>query len=564
MKYKNIYNVLDKESKRNAKYQIFYNLLVAISDILSLAALIPVIDVLTDIDKAKLKYSFITDLLSNFSINASIDFNIAILLYLIAATFKLFISYFVTTKQSIFVASVGQRLTNKLYNSYITRGFEAFKLQQSSEIVRNITSEIHQYINGALHPLVIFVSEFFVLLSITIVVVYIDFTGFLIVSANLILLLFLFNRLTSKRLKTYGSERQELDGVKLQIIIESAKMIKMIKIYDLYKFFYEKLKGVTENSKLILSKQMIISQISRPLIEYITVISIVMLGFFSIQRGMEYSEIIVIFTVFSASAFRALPSVAKIIWARQQISYSSSSIDLLYKELDEAIVPNKLVPPSIKKFSNLSKIEFKNVSYSIGNTKIIENINLILELDKNYGIVGASGSGKSTFLELALGLLNPTEGSIFYYDDQNFLVSPECIHFGYVPQTAEILNESIFNNICLGHFFTESKVRETLNECQLKDFIDDLHFQVGENGGNLSGGQRQRLSIARAVVRCPDLLVFDEFTSALDEISEGNVVENLEAIKIPKLIVAHRVKSLKYCAQIIYFDNGKVSKIEKR
>ena len=249
--------------------------------------------------------------------------------------------------------------------------------------------------------------------------------------------------------------------------------------------------------------------------------------------SLKEKDIIIAFLALAgASAFRLIPSANRILVAYQYLGFAKKSLSLINQELKNNSLNNINKKRQID-FQN--KIEFKNVSfkYKDRDSYVLKDVNLKINKSDKFLIYGETGSGKSTFIELLLGLLKPTTGSIEVdNNDVNLNFKEWCKHIGYIPQKVTLIDGSILSNIAFG--IEENKidfnlVKEAVSLSEISSLIERLpngiNTNVGEFGSNLSGGQIQRLGIARAIYRNPDMLILDEATNALDEEMEQKVFQ---------------------------------------
>lgn len=269
--------------------------------------------------------------------------------------------------------------------------------------------------------------------------------------------------------------------------------------------------------------------------------------------------------------FRLMPGLNRII---SQLNSFKSTIPNINRVFDEIRLTNKqhiyLEQP---KFTFNKTISLENISFAYNNVKkeALKNINFVIERGERIGIIGETGSGKSTLVDVILGLLRPVQGKILI-DDQ---FPPHCRqwhqHIGYVPQTLYLTDDTIEANIALGEKSEEIdryRLQKAIEDAQLSPFIlslpQGLLTEVGERGIRLSGGERQRISIARALYRSPDVLIFDEATSALDNATEERVMETINKVSENRtvIMIAHRLTTLKDCDRIIVMQNGTIKEIK--
>jgi ABC-type multidrug transport system fused ATPase/permease subunit len=269
-------------------------------------------------------------------------------------------------------------------------------------------------------------------------------------------------------------------------------------------------------------------------------------------------------TVFLAATFRIIPSANKILTQAQVIKVSNASIDLVYQELSTSDVSyfNDFTFEGHQNTILFKSLELKNISfkYNLNEDLILNNLNFKIIKGESIGIKGESGAGKSTFIDIVLGLLIPHEGSIILNGEKDQSKINGKMNVGYVPQNIFLLDESIEKNIALGiqeEEIDSSKILLAIKSAQLDTFVNSLpnglKTVIGERGVRLSGGQRQRIGIARALYNDPEIIILDEATSSLDNETEASFMKTIYSLKGEKtlLIVAHRLSTLNNCDKIL-------------
>ena len=314
-----------------------------------------------------------------------------------------------------------------------------------------------------------------------------------------------------------------------------------------------------------------ITQLPRLILELIGVTVFLILIIFLLNRGKEISEIFVIIGVFFFASTRLLPSISKIAQSVQSIKFNSAVVDLIFKELKDSNINNRTQKSTTVDIA-FEDIIFKNVNFSYPSTskKILNDINIEIKKGDKIGIIGKTGSGKSTFLNLFTGLLEPQNGMIKV---NNFEMKKDLSSWhkiiGYVPQSVSIVDESILFNIALEdnlEYVDLKRIEDVLKIVDLYDYIYSLPKNImelaGENGKNFSGGQCQRLGIARALYKNSKVIVLDEATSALDEKTETKILEKLFNHSDYTIVtISHRQNSIKNCSKIYELIYGSLSKI---
>ena len=302
--------------------------------------------------------------------------------------------------------------------------------------------------------------------------------------------------------------------------------------------------------------------ITRHILELITISTFVFLSLIGIYNEQEFSDLIILLGIFAAAAFRIMPSLNRIITSYNSIKAVRPVIDSIYKDinLDElvSIKKNKIYDIS----QNIQSIEINNLNFKFPTSKnpIIKDLNLKIKKGEYIGIFGKSGTGKTTFVDLFSGLLTLDSGSI-KFDDKDISIHKALWrkNISYVPQSIYLNDESIKENIAFGKKLEEidsAKIIQSLEDARLLEFVNSLDrgvdTLVGENGINLSGGQIQRLGIARALYRNAQVLIFDESTNSLDLQTENEFMDTVNKIKGDRtiLFISHKISILQKCDKV--------------
>ena len=546
----------------NKKQKIFFILIILTSvigaalEMLSIGLIVPIVSSLNNnfINNNYLNYAF-----SFFSISEDKIILILLLiltLIFIAKTIFFTLFSFINTK---FSADLNTDISSRIFNNYIYQNYSFFLKRGSSSLIQNINIEISNFINIFFASLSVFLNEVITLLGISIILIYISPLSFFLFIFIIFFFSIFFVYSVSKLLKKLGHKRQLYQLTALRQLQEGIRNIKDLKIYNLENKFYKYFSSQVRLYSNIERYVNFLSAIPRYYIELIGVFFFVIVINVFLLLNYSNEKIIIILSVFSLSALKILPSVNRIINSIIKLKYSHVSLEAIYKDINLTTPNSKNAPYKKKLVIFNKKLILRKVSYFYENRNrfILKNVNIKISLGKIIGIVGDSGSGKTTLIDLILGVIKPNTGKILCntIDLKNNLRSWQS-QIGYVQQNSYLLPDVKRVNYCL-------------NLVGLKNFIENLPKKIDTNvnelGRNFSGGQKQRICIARALYLKPEILILDEATNSLDEVSEVNVIKNIRLLsrenKKTVIIITHKKSLLKYCDEIFEVKNKNVKKL---
>jgi len=534
-------------------------LVTAIFELLGIGLIIPILNIF--VGNTFLQYTTYFDFLSNVSKEKVLTF------FLFLLIFVYFLKFFIAKKlihiQNEFSHKLFTDISKKFFENYLYKKFSFHLIKNSSELIRNILSEANIFSFGIIFPLVKFISEILIFISICIVLIIYDWQASIITIALISLVGYSLIKITNEKLKEWGRKRNFHSAHTLKELQQSFKSIKEIILNGLESVFVEKYHYHNlENAKAGRNKDTV-TQLPRLILELVGVSTFLILILVLLNTGKNISETFIIIGVFFFAATRLLPSISSISKSVQSIKYNSVVVDLIYSELVD-FDNNKNNRKNDKLHDsnfNFESINFENVNflYPTNNIKVLNNINVRINKGDKIGIVGKTGTGKSTFLNLFCGLLECQQGKININNkDIKENLSSWQRMMGYVPQNVSIIDESILFNIALESNLNKiniEKIKEILKTVDLYDHIYNLPKNIyelaGEHGQNFSGGQCQRLGIARALYRNPSIIILDEATSALDSLTETKILEKIFKNKDRTIVtISHRRKSLEYCNKV--------------
>lgn len=482
------------------------------------------------------------------------------------------ISIFTTRKISIFGGEIGAELSNRMYKFYIYQTLSFHLKTNSSSISSQLTLEA----NRMTHSVVI---QFLYLNARIILIALMALTIFLTVPGVALLGTFFF-ALSYICLYWFASKRLERNGIALSVesekrfktINESFGGIKDVLLKGLQPQFSKKFINSTNNYFSAWSSSQILTLLPRYAMELAAFGSMVTaILFLLITFDNSIQEVLPILSVFGLASLKMLPAFQQVYFSFSTMKSNINAFFTVKKAL-ENISFNDQIIGNDEEFIPFKKfVEFDNVSFRFDGVdeNIISDLSFKINASDSIGIVGASGSGKSTAVNLLVGLLFPSSGSIkidgIELNNKNLQSWQQKI--GYVSQNIYLIDSSIKNNIAFGiddHEINQDQLNIAINMAQLDELIKSLpsgaDTLVGERGAMLSGGQLQRIGIARALYNNPEIIVFDEATSNLDTISESQIMETINALSETKTIImiAHRLSTVKKCKNIFLFEKGSI------
>lgn len=475
--------------------------------------------------------------------------------------------------QSAFSAKIYQELSTRMLRSYLRRPYSFFINTNSSIMLRGISIDINGVYNIISNLYTLF-SEILTVLVIAVYLLLIDWTMLLGAMGLAIICMVIIVLGFKEKMKRAGGEIRQSAAEKNQYAYQAFNGIKEIIVLERTEQFVNKYQKAAYLEQRAVLKSSFFSACPDRILEGICISGFIGIICVRIALGVDLVSFMPIIGTFAMATFRIMPSISKISVRINNLFFYEQHLNDTYKNIKDVneyekgqrtdkSKEQKIYSDSLKKGLELEGIVFR---YDNSNHKIFDNISLYIKKGESVGIIGASGAGKTTLVEILLGLLVPEQGSVrIDGQDISHIQRGRSKIIGYVPQTVFLIDDTIRNNIAFGldtRDISDEKVWEALKQAQLDEFINKLpnglDTLVGERGIKFSGGQRQRIAIARALYENPDILVLDEATSALDYETENAVMESIETLHGSKtlIIVAHRLETIQKCDRIFEIRNG--------
>ena len=558
-----IYKVLPIKIRTRLILLIFFSILVSLIESISIASVLPVLQLILNKENFEDLY-FLKYLTANFQ-NIEYEKLLFILLSLLVFFFfiKAIIIYLFYRFHQKTIFDLRTYLSSKILKNYLQTKYKYFFLKETSNMIRNVNQETNLFCTGIISNLISLNTEIFLLILLFISSVFLGLTSSLIGIGFLFFVSFIIMKILKKRILHWGKLRQIYDGKNLKILQEIFNNFKEIKLYARFGIFIKRFNSSHHKTCEADLRQGLLLQIPRIILELVSIISfsIVLIVLVSKYDPGVYLPILGVFTV---AIFRIVPSISRILTSLQNIRFNKPSLNVVYNETkfeDQKEVSSKKI-----KFNKSIILENINFYHKRGNN-LLNNININIAKNSLYGIVGKTGSGKSTLIEILCGLLRPINGQIKVdgtalniYENKNWLHK-----FSYVQQNTKLLDASVKENIIfdrlinVDHNLLKLVIKITCLDEVIKKLNRGINTKIGDLGKKLSGGERQRIGIARAIYNKSEIILLDEATNALDEITEKNILKNLKKYCNDQTIIfiTHKLKNLEFCNNFINLDKHK-------
>ena len=572
-----ILSILSKREKRQMVLLLGLMLLMSLFQAIGVASVLPFISLVMNPDLIN-QNQWLQMFYQYFHFKDTNSFIIVsglIMLFLIL--FGNFISAVATWAKFKFVWNNNHNISLRLLRHYLYQPYSFFLNRNSSELTKDILNEVQTLSSGFLIPLMDFASRMLIIVVIVTMVLIVNplitIIAIIILGGSYLLIYWLIR----KRLSIKGKGRLAANRERFKVVSEAFGGIKEVKASGREQFYLDK---YTRPSSLISNLQAwnaLVGTIPKYVLESVAFGSVIALVLILLIFKGEAQNVIPVVTFFAFAGYRLMPAIQDVFQTSTQIKFNQATLDHIYKEMinikTQPVTSNEIAgEPEPLEFKEQIRLESITFSYSSMGEKVLEDVNITIRKNQKVGIVGATGAGKTTLVDILLGLFIPEQGQIFVDDIK---VNADNVRswqklIGYVPQQIYLSDDTISGNIAFGipdSSIDLNKVKKAASIARLDEFIERLPEKydsvVGERGVRLSGGQMQRVGIARAVYDDPEVLILDEATSALDSITEKEFMEALEAAAAVKtlVIIAHRINTVRNCDTIIMLEEGKVEEV---
>ncbi len=548
-------------------------LFMAFLDMLGVASIMPLITVLTNPEIIEnnevLKKIFDASGTLGIETKKQFTFIFGILVFILlvfSLGFKALTIYVQIRFSAMREYSIGKRLVE----GFLHQPYSWFLNRHSADLGKTVLSEVSLVISHGIKPVMNLITYSTITIMLVTLLVLVDPKLTVIVGLTLGIAYGLIYKFTRSFLKRIGEERMVANEERFRTITEAFGAAKEIKVGGLEKVYIQRFSEPAKKAAQHAASSQLIGNLPKYALEAIAFGGMVLMVLFLMTRSGTFVNALPIISLYAFAGYRLMPALQQIYVSMSQLRYIGSSLDSLYEDLRSFQSPNE-----VKQSTTLSlnkSINLNNINYSYPNSSrvALKNININVPARNTVGIVGATGSGKTTLVDIILGLFEPQQGNLVVdekvINDDNRRNWQSTI--GYVPQQIFLSDDSVAANIAFGvdpEKINQDAVKRAAKIANLHEFvINELPNQykttIGERGVRLSGGQCQRIGIARALYHNPKVLILDEATSSLDNLTERAVMEAVHNIgkDITIILIAHRLSTVKKCDIIFLLEKGKL------
>ena len=570
--------LLNARERKIALSVLLLGILNAISSVLMVGSIFPFLSVLIhpSIIHTNLYLSWAYQEF-DFKSENSFSYALAIatvVIILVSTVIQILNVYAIEAFSSKLIHSLGKRLLSL----YLQQPYEYFLSAHSEKMSAGILTEVGHVVNYFIQPIAQLWSAFLTCFAILVLLAWANpiVAGLaIIILGGAYCVTFVITQVTVKRL---GVQRTEANEAKFLVTKEVFSGIKDVKVLGRESNYLERFSERSIVMAKVDASIRIIAAVPKFIIHTLAMCGVIGLclpyiGSAGHESGESVESVLPVFGLFAFASQRLIPSIQAIFASLTQMQYGAAAVSNIHADfqLPPAQDTHWDAPASVLGLKKEIRLENIGFDYSGASNAGLSEITFAIKAGERIGIVGGTGAGKTTLVDIILGLLSPQKGQIIVdgqaISSKNLRAWQRSV--GYVPQDIFLTNASIAENIAFGVLPTEidfERVVSSARSAEIDAFINDelpegYNTEVGERGVRLSGGQRQRVGVARALYRDADLIVFDEATSALDNVTERAVMNSLESLHHDKtvIIIAHRLSTIKFCDRVLVMDSGRVT-----
>ena len=576
LSFKKILFFLSLHERKRACLLLIMILIMALIDMVGVASILPFMSVLTNpgLVESNIYLNNFFQFMSIFGVKNNQQFLFALglvvfFLLISSLAFKALTTY----AQLRFVQMREYTIGKKLIEGYLHQPYSWFLSRNSAELGKTILSEVAQLINNGISPLIELIARALLAIALIFLLVMVDLNLAVIIGLSLggsygLIIIFVRGYLNK-----IGKERLKNNELRFASVIEAFGAAKEIKVAGLEKFYIKNFSTSAQIFARTQASSQVISQLPRYILEAIGFGGILIIMLYSLSKTGSFNSSLPILSLYVFTGYRLLPTLQLIYVSLTKLAFVSPSLNKLYDDMQNL---SPIVFNNFEDVLTLNKeINLNNIQYSYPNSSknVLKNISLNIPAKCTVGIMGTTGSGKTTMVDIILGLLEVQKGTL---EVDGKIITKKNLRawqssIGYVPQNIFLADDTLASNIAFGaedkdiDFKTIKKVSKIshLHNFVIDELPEGYQTEIGERGIRLSGGQRQRIGIARALYHNPKVLILDEATSALDNQTEKAVIDSINKASknITTIMIAHRLGTLKNCDLVVQLEDGIIKNI---
>ena len=565
--------LLSPSERKRAGLLLLLILTMALLDMIGVASILPFMAVLTnpDIVNTNIILNKIFNSLKIFGIenNQEFLFFLGVLVFILLVVSLLF-KAFVTYVQVQFIQMRQYSLGKRLVTGYLQQPYSWFLNRHSADLGSTVLSEVSRVVGSGLKPFMALIASSMVAITITILLIITDPKLALVVTVSLGTAYGIVYKFIRSYLDRIGKESLISNELRFTAISESFGAAKEVKIGGLEETFIKRFSDSSKTFAKHSATSTVINQLPRFALEIVAFGGIMLIILYMMMQTGNFNKTLPIITLYAFAGYRLMPALQQIYASFTNLAFVGPALDALIEDLKNLKKPETNQDSGTLLFNKMIKL--KNVHYNYPNTArtALKDVSLSIPVKTSVGIIGPTGSGKTTIVDIILGLLEPQKGSI-EVDGQ--IITPKNTRawqrlIGYVPQHIYLSDDTIAANIAFGinsEDINQDVIEKVSKIANLHKFVinelpNKYKTTIGERGVRLSGGERQRIGIARALYHNPKLLILDEATSSLDNETEKLVMESVNNLSkgLTIISIAHRLNTVKKCDIIFELENGRI------
>lgn len=570
-----VLSILSGDDRRQLYWLVLLMLIMAALEVAGIGSVLPFIAAIANIDRvlenshARLLY----ELLGSGSKESFILFlGGTVLVLLLARNLFFAAANWMISRVTLMWR---HRLSKALLEKYLAQPYVYFLSKNTLELKRNVCNETDRLVTGVVVPGIQVLTSGLITIFIIFLLFAIDLRMALVVTAGLGGSYLALYVLVYRKLSHLSGQSNEIRRAQFKVAGEAFEGVKELKLFGKEAVFLNSYSVLSRRNAELETRGRVISRLPRYAIETLAVSSLLIFVLHLVATGGDLSQWMPVLVVYALSGYRLLPAMQQMFAGLTSIRFNIATLDTLHADFASLIIhreASSVVSERVSRHGRAGAVVLRDVNfrYGTGAGYGLEGLNLTIDNNATVGLVGPTGSGKTTIVDIIMGLLRPLDGELIVNDVR---ITPDNVRdwqarIGYVPQHICLFDDTVARNIAFGvpdADIDHAAVIRAARLANLHDYImttlpDGYDSMLGQRGIRLSGGQRQRIGIARALYRSPDVLVLDEATSALDHVTESVVIEAIQTLahKLTIIMIAHRLNTVKNCDLIHYIDDGRV------